>query len=88
MRKIHSFLASHRQEAFTMVELAEELDGFDERFKKLLGQFKTGGVKPSESHLQAAFAAALDKLVEIKAVDSRAIHGEGYYASGESPLPL
>lgn len=80
MRKIHSFLASHKLEAFTSVELAKELEGFT---------FKGAPRRQAPvQYLDEAFQAAVEKLVETRAVDSRVVRGESYYALGHTPLSL
>ena len=77
MRRIHQFLTSHKEEAFTVVELAKELNGMPQKYQQL-----------GELAVDEAFKVALDKLVEIGAVDSRIIRRERYYALGHVPLPL
>ncbi len=83
MRRIHEFLVAHRQEAFTVAELAEQLNGLDKQFER----FKSKGIE-TEPRFQAGFLVALDKLAETGAADSRIVRGERYYALGHSPFPL
>ena len=77
MKKIHSFLVEHRDEASTQYELAEQLDGFSERYKKL--SFGAVGVV---AEFNSTFEMALEKLVETRAVESRLVRGQSYYRVG------
>ncbi len=71
-RRIHIFLAEHKEEAFTRGELREQFglrpDGWDMTTEP--------------------FDVALYKLVELKAAEERTVQGKSYYSYGSNPLPV
>ena len=83
MRKIYAFLHDHKEQAFTRDELAEQLDGFSERYKELRLR---GVVYPYK--FDSAFELAVEKLLETGAVDTRLIRGENYHRVGPNPLEI
>jgi hypothetical protein len=83
MKKIHSFLIEHKDEAFSAYELLEQLSS-------LRGVLRTGGsVEVSKlEEEEVATDAALEKLVEMGAAEKRTIRGEYYFSYGANPLNL
>ena len=87
MRKIHSFLDDHRDEAFTKYELAEQVNAFTRRYKEAGKELKEQLAKLL-AEFNSDFELALDRLLETGAVDTRLIRGETYYRVGPKPLPI
>ncbi|MBE0415690.1 MAG: hypothetical protein IBX36_04020 [Dehalococcoidia bacterium] len=87
MRKIHSFLGEFKEQAFTKDELAEQLDGFSERYKELRLKGVIVGITP-KLKFDSDFEVALEELLETGAVDTRLVRGEGYYRVGPNPLEI
>ena len=72
MRSIHEFLTEHKNEAFREDEIALRFPDAQTRF------FQTG-----EDILPIISVPALQKLVELGAVDARVIDGNLYFAYRE-----
>jgi len=85
MRKIHSFLNKHKDEAFTEDELGEQLDALSEKYKKVRAK---GEDDFAVARFDSTFEAALEKLLEISAANSRLVRGVSYYRVGQEPLNL
>ncbi len=87
MRKIHSFLAAHKDEAFTSGELHEYLDPSwirDFEGKPFITFDESTAIKEERE----AFNVTLEKLVGLEAVEERKIRGEYYYSYGPFPLEI
>ncbi|MBI2304616.1 MAG: hypothetical protein HYU86_07720 [Chloroflexi bacterium] len=84
MKRIHRFLADHKDEAFTEEEIKLNILGqpperdTPEWIKTLL--------KYQEK--QVGFSEALGKLVELSAAKEKSVGGATYYAVGSRPLEL
>ena len=78
MKRIHSFLVQHPELAYTVEELATELNGFALFPPPLPGM----GV-PMRS-----FVIALDRLAELRAVEARIVREQRYFRVGPEPLDL
>ncbi len=75
MKKIHAFLGEHKDKAFTIAELYNEWQSVFDLRSLLLNE------RPSVEK-------ALDKLVQLGAVEARTIRGESYYSYGDKPLEI
>lgn len=76
MREIHSFLAKHRDEAFTLTELGRACGV----------RVKEGFEGPIWAE-EPAFVEAVKKLVELGAVELRPVKKDWYYA-WRAPLEI
>ncbi|HEX78472.1 MAG TPA: hypothetical protein G4O03_08745 [Dehalococcoidia bacterium] len=74
MKKIHDFLAKRKEEAFSAEELYRTFTG--RRLRIPPTEDEEGGYYEKEG---IDFDAALEKLVEIAAVEKRIIRAEDYY---------
>lgn len=72
MKKIHSFLIGHRDQAFTKKEIWEQCRSSKYPFLDKEDDFEV----------------ALEELLETGAVDTRLVRGEGYYRVGPNPLEI
>ena len=72
MKKIHSFLSEHKDQAFSEGELRESL----------------GLKLPTPVKEIKAFEAALDKIVGLGVAEERLILDKSYYSQGRKPLPV
>lgn len=77
MKKIHGFLSSHPELAYTLEELAREVDGLS------FYPIPLSSPTPTRS-----FSISLDKLIEIAAVEVRIVKEQRYYRVGPQPLDL
>ncbi len=81
MKRIHEFLLSRREKAFTRLELI-----------RALGIVKENEFLKDLSHAEAAqvksFDEALGTLVDMGAADKRLVRGTPYYGVGEAPLEV
>ena len=83
MRKIHSFLNTHAEEAFTEAELHEALDPswlVDLQKKDRQQGFLSLEESSTRKSEERAFDLALEKLVELGAVGKATIRASEYYA--------
>ena len=85
MRKIHSFLAEHKDEAFNEDELRQHyspplvglLSDAQKRYLQVKGKGDPFDILPGEKW---SFDRALEKLVDLRAVEKATIRASEYYA--------
>lgn len=84
MRRIHSYLSEHKDQAFTKEEIALALG------VSFLGSAPQSG-EGREKYWERVkhyrdFEVALEKLIELRVVEGAEISATTYYAAGRRPL--
>lgn len=85
MRRIHQFLEMHKEEAYSLQELATEFDAPERTFDELIELGKAGKYNEWDAK-RRRFLLALQRLVEANVVGERDVAGVKYYATGRYAL--